>query len=403
MTQYSNSRLSTYENCPLKYKFQYIDKIRTEGEGIEAFTGSRVHDALEQFYKDMTLCKTRSLEELLDLYKEYWDKKYSEKVTIRREGMNAGNYFDFGAKCISKYYERYQPFDQATTLYTELRVQFPLDGGDYEILGYIDRLDQRADGIYEIHDYKTSASLPEIKKLESDRQPAFYHLGVKNRFPDAERIEIVWHYLGHDKEYRITLDEGWLESLEEETKTLIDTIEAATDFPTNETALCDWCDYQQLCPARKHLIKVEQLPVNEYLKDDGVVLVNRYAELKEQEKELDEEIEKVKEALCAHAEREGLEVIRGNAKKVRVKLEEVTKYPSSGTPEREELEALLSAAGLLPEVSSLSLSKLAAVLDSREWPEELANQVRAFGKRESGGSVRISNLKDDELLVDKDP
>ena len=92
-----------------------------------------------------------------------------------------------------------------------------------------DRVAQRVDGTYAIHDYKTSRTLPDIKKLQRDRQPAFYHLAIKNRFPDAENIEIVWHYLGHNKEYRITLDEVWLESLTEETKKLIDKIEAVND------------------------------------------------------------------------------------------------------------------------------------------------------------------------------
>ena len=45
---YSHSRLETFEQCPQKYKFRYIDNIRTETEGIEAFVGKRVHEALEK-------------------------------------------------------------------------------------------------------------------------------------------------------------------------------------------------------------------------------------------------------------------------------------------------------------------------------------------------------------------
>ena len=30
MTVYSHSRLSTFEQCPYKYKLQYIDKVETE-------------------------------------------------------------------------------------------------------------------------------------------------------------------------------------------------------------------------------------------------------------------------------------------------------------------------------------------------------------------------------------
>ena len=52
MTLYSHSRLSTFENCPLKFKYTYIDKIETGiEESIEAFLGSRVHEALEKLSK----------------------------------------------------------------------------------------------------------------------------------------------------------------------------------------------------------------------------------------------------------------------------------------------------------------------------------------------------------------
>ncbi|WRQ72956.1 MAG: PD-(D/E)XK nuclease family protein [Methanosarcinales archaeon Met12] len=59
MTVYSHSRLSTYENCPLQYKHNHIDKIRLEPEitGIEAFMGIRVHEALEKLYRDLNVSK----------------------------------------------------------------------------------------------------------------------------------------------------------------------------------------------------------------------------------------------------------------------------------------------------------------------------------------------------------
>jgi len=30
MPKFSNSRLSTFEQCPLRYKYQYIDKVEVE-------------------------------------------------------------------------------------------------------------------------------------------------------------------------------------------------------------------------------------------------------------------------------------------------------------------------------------------------------------------------------------
>ena len=51
MARYSHSKMSTFRQCPLKYRFGYIDRIKKEEEGIEAFTGSCVHEALEELLK----------------------------------------------------------------------------------------------------------------------------------------------------------------------------------------------------------------------------------------------------------------------------------------------------------------------------------------------------------------
>jgi len=51
MAIYSHSKLSTFEKCPLKFKFRYIDKIIPEiQKSIESHLGSSVHDALEWLY-----------------------------------------------------------------------------------------------------------------------------------------------------------------------------------------------------------------------------------------------------------------------------------------------------------------------------------------------------------------
>ncbi|MDI6846268.1 MAG: PD-(D/E)XK nuclease family protein, partial [Candidatus Saccharicenans sp.] len=60
--KYSHSKLSTFENCPLKFKLAYIDEIRVEEEGIEAFLGSRFHQAMEKLYSELPF-RTMTLDE----------------------------------------------------------------------------------------------------------------------------------------------------------------------------------------------------------------------------------------------------------------------------------------------------------------------------------------------------
>ena len=72
MTIYSHSRLGTFEQCKLKYKFHYIDKIKVEGEDtVEAFMGALVHETLEKLYKDLKYSKLCTKEELLDFFESH--------------------------------------------------------------------------------------------------------------------------------------------------------------------------------------------------------------------------------------------------------------------------------------------------------------------------------------------
>ena len=156
MTIYSHSRLEAFKGCPLKYKFNYIDKIKREEEGIEAFLGSRFHDVMEKIYKDLPFRKY-SLDDLLVFYEDNWDKNYHDKIVIAANERKAKDYKEIGKKFIEDYYKRYSPFNQGKVLGIERLVIINLgDNGEYKLRGYIDRLDQVKDRTYEIHDYKTS-------------------------------------------------------------------------------------------------------------------------------------------------------------------------------------------------------------------------------------------------------
>ncbi|HVO32788.1 MAG TPA: PD-(D/E)XK nuclease family protein, partial [Elusimicrobiota bacterium] len=109
---FSNSRIEAFEQCPRKYKFRYIDNIRTDTEGIEAFVGKRVHESLEKLYRDLKLTKLNSLDDLLSYYESQWEKNWHTKVRIIRAEYTPGHYFGLGRQCLTDYYKRHQPFNQ---------------------------------------------------------------------------------------------------------------------------------------------------------------------------------------------------------------------------------------------------------------------------------------------------
>jgi putative RecB family exonuclease len=262
--------------------------------------------------------------------------------------------------------------------------------------GYIDRLSRTSDGVVQIRDYKTSAHLPSQEDADNDRQLGLYQIGIQKRWPDIKNIELIWHYLAFDRELVSSRSDEVISRLVGDTTKLIDEIESAEEFPPRESGLCDWCEYPDLCPMRKHFYTVEALPVNEYLKEPGVVLVNKYAELKEKASEIDEEIQKVREAILDYAKREQVEVIKGSNRKARVKFDKKLKFPGKSEAERQELDDTIIEAGKWMEVSQLDTTALTRIVEGSLWNKELIDEVLKYGRIEEAGSVYVSRLKQQE-------
>ena len=256
MTVYSNSRLSTFETCPRQYWFAYIEKPEIERPPtVEAFLGSRVHEALEHLYFRLLNGRLLSRDELLDWYEALWQKEWSDDVRIVKADLTADDYRAVGRQCIGDYYERYHPFDQDRTLVLEGQILFNLDAdGRHKVRGFIDRLARDRDGRYAIHDYKTSSRLPKQAQADADRQLALYQIGVQGMWDDVQEVDLVWHYLRFGAELRSRRTPEQLVALKAECIALIEDIESRgeddEDFPTSASRLCDWCDYRELCPVR---------------------------------------------------------------------------------------------------------------------------------------------------------
>lgn len=245
---YSHSRINAFENCPLQFKYRYIDRKPKTFDGVEAFVGKVVHEVLEALYKDLPTARKKDAAHWRSRFNEFWGARWNDSIRIVREGMTREKYRVLGERCVSSYVERKQPFDNGEVLGCEERVEFSLDeAGQYRMLGFVDRIDRVAPGVIEIHDYKTG-SLPRAGALKKDRQLTLYEIALRKRWRDTKEVRQVWHYLAHDKEFTEQRADGDVKRVRLETIDAIKRIESTTKFPPHRTPLCGWCDYQAICP-----------------------------------------------------------------------------------------------------------------------------------------------------------
>ena len=78
---YSHSKIQSYEQCPLKYKYKYIDKFPPDIEKtVEAHLGSAVHDTLEWIYNSVQKGKSPPMiEEVIKYYQNKWEEKIKKE------------------------------------------------------------------------------------------------------------------------------------------------------------------------------------------------------------------------------------------------------------------------------------------------------------------------------------
>jgi hypothetical protein len=225
-------------------------------------------------------------------------------------------------------------------------------------------------------------------------------MGVEGRWKDIQEIRLVWHYLAFDTEISSSRTPEDLQQLRRQTMELIQEIESDRQFLPKEGPLCNWCDYQGFCPKRKHLVMVEALPLNEYLNEEGVTLVNRYVAMRERKRLLNEEIDaelaKLEEALYAYAQKEELEAVYGSDHVARIRVETKEKYPLKGDQRRRVLDELIKKAGKWMEVSDLNPWMLSRVIERRKWDSLLMKKVREFSTQEESRSIAVSKLKERE-------
>lgn len=394
MATYSHSKIEAFRHCPRKFYYRYVAKVKLEEgpEQVATFLGSRVHDTLEYLYDRVRKGVVPEPEAVKANFDAAWKEQWSRDIVIHDAELTGPDYQKLGWRCIDQYYRRFHPFDQSVVVGLERMVRFPLDAAEkYTMLGYIDRLTKGPDGLWQVHDYKTNSRLPTQADKDADPQLAYYEVGVRRMWKGVKRVELVWHFLQFDQTIVSTRTPEQLKELKAEAIGTIKDIERRgvdeKEFPTREGPLCPYCDYEEVCPARKHLYQVRVMPESKLAKEPAVKLVDRWAaleakrqELRGQESTLDEEIEEVRQALIALAQREGLELVAGNEKEVVVKQVEKVMFPRKGEePEQAaKLEAALRETRWWKDLSTLNASQLKAAW---EGADGLAPDLRRLLKR----------------------
>jgi putative RecB family exonuclease len=247
----SPSRAADFKTCPLLYRFRCIDHLPQAPSRV-ATRGTVVHAVLEELF-DLPAAG-RTLAAARDLVPGAWQRVLAESPESATlfdgdaDGTELAEWLDSAAALLTNYFALEDP----TRLEPEAReqlVEVEIDG--LRLRGYVDRLDVSPAGDIRVVDYKTGATPREAFEAKALFQMKFYALVLwRVRGVVPRQLRLI--YLADTDTLTYSPDADELERFERTLKAIWAAIVRATeagDFRPSPSRLCDWCDFQALCPA----------------------------------------------------------------------------------------------------------------------------------------------------------
>jgi putative RecB family exonuclease len=351
----SYSSINTYETCPAKFKFQYEDRVPSTPSAALSF-GDSLHRSLYRFH-NRPVPVAPTLPELHEMLDTVWVRDGFSSESEER------TYLDHGRQVLTQYHrENAGAYRIPAAL--EFRFTVPLEG--IELSGTIDRMDRIPGGGYEIIDYKTNRRLPPQTVIDRDLQLSVYHLAAREVWGiEPERLTL--YYLLPGQRMTTTRSRDDLDDLRRRIGTVAERI-GARKFEPRQNPLCDWCEYQRLCPLFRHSYEREEGDPAPRMTE----VVDEWIGLKRQGREVYRRIDELAALINAFCDEHGYGRLFGTDGAA------VDRRPQHVTaPNEMALRSILEPLGLWERVLSVDTRKLNDLIESRSIPPDVEDAILA--------------------------
>ncbi len=347
--RFSYTALKTYEDCPLKYKFKHVERLpEMSGPRPDLAFGINLHNTLKDFYESLSFVAP-SLENLVQMLQENWKSK---GLFASREDENF--HFKEAQKILIDYFNKHKN-NLRPALAIERSFSLPLD--KHVIYGKIDRLDKDnrnpADKI-EIIDYKTSRHILTQEQVANDPQLIIYAMAVEQLyrcFPET----ISLYFLRNNFKVSIPFDASKVQKVKDRILENIAKIENQ-QFPSRSSPLCAYCGYEHLCSFQKDKFRAK----GEKDEETGIDIdkvVEKYLALRDQNKDCENQLEDLKEAIHNYLDKKSLDRIYSEKAIITRRLIQRYNYDS------QKVRQILEPLGLFEEVVEVKSSKIKSLFE----------------------------------------
>jgi RecB family exonuclease len=250
----SYSSLTTYEYCPRRYAFRYVERLPGEVPPGQFAFGSAIHKAFEVFVREQIRAGADGVPEPgLDVLQhacdEVLDRAGLEPDELARMRAAAGPVLEWFLQRESAS----ASVPVAAELGFGIDVALPAEAGAVRFVGYVDRVDRAPDGTTVITDYKTGRPRSQAE-VDVDRQLTAYAYAADrgalrdpstgDAVPPAARLCL---YFADGTEVWTTRTAGELAAFERDLIEMAASARRREFDPRPAPRRCRWCEYRGTC------------------------------------------------------------------------------------------------------------------------------------------------------------
>jgi putative RecB family exonuclease len=247
------SALSTYRNCPLKYKFRYVDGLPEESVSSALVFGTGIHSAVEQHYQSILSGDPKpDLDALMFAYRSAWLPHDPDALQFGSTETRA-SLDTLASKMLTAFLNSTAASVQGRVLGVEEEIRGMLVEGVPDLYGRVDLLTEDSDSLI-ITDIKTSRGKWSQEQVEDSGEQLLLYSHLASEISPGKKIATRFLVITKTKEPVVEehvrgVEPGNVKRTLAGVERVWRAIESGVFYPAPSTMNCSSCGYRAACRA----------------------------------------------------------------------------------------------------------------------------------------------------------
>ena len=196
----SYSAIHTFQQCPLRYRFRYLDGLPELTVSASLVFGGAIHSALEFHFRRLSAGSTApSLDILLDVYQESWKVRSDEYEEVRfGKGETVDSLNHLAGRMLATFLASPAAVPEGTIFGVEEQLRCSVLSNTPDLLARIDLITQTDDALV-ITDFKTARSRWSAGQAEDSAEQLLLYGELSRRLIPSRGVRLRYLVLTKTK------------------------------------------------------------------------------------------------------------------------------------------------------------------------------------------------------------